>query len=113
MSSEVPISLPLQSRRYSRRSIQRLRGAGWPGGHGRDTGRGPVRRPPIVGVLEVDARADNILERAAQRRQAGADLVENIDGLTCSIAGADRCAASVRCGRAADEDLIADADRAA
>src|SRR6266446_1233527 len=64
------------------------------------------------GVAHVNPGADHVVELAAERLDGGADLVEDIDGLSFRIARTDHGALAVRRGRAADENATAGTDRA-
>ena len=68
---------------------------------------------PAGGVAHIDPRAHDVLERAAERADAGRDLVQDVDGLRIGIARADHLAAAVGRRRAADQDAVAGADRPA
>src|SRR5262249_51506367 len=61
------------------------------------------------GIPDVDPRADDVLELAAERLDGGADLVEDVDGLPLGVCRAHDGALAVRGGRAADEDAVAGA----
>ena len=70
-------------------------------------------RLPLLDVAQIDARAHDILEAAAERAKARGDLVEDVDRLPARVALADDLAAAVGRRRAADQDAVADPDRAA
>src|SRR5262249_45919558 len=59
------------------------------------------------GVADVDARAHHVLELAAARLDGGADLVEEVDGRSFTIAGTHHGALAVRRGGSADQDARA------
>src|SRR5438132_4094291 len=64
------------------------------------------------GVAHVDPGADHVVELAAERLDSGADLVEDVHGLSFRITRTDHGALAVRRGRTADENARAGAHRA-
>src|SRR5271170_5840421 len=67
----------------------------------------------LRGVLQVDSRAHDVLEPAAERRKARGDLVENKHSLPRWVARADDLARAVRRGGAADQNAVLHAHCAA
>src|SRR4029077_14378299 len=70
-------------------------------------------RLPCIGAAQIDPRTHHIGETAAERRDAGCDLIEDIDRLPRRIPGADHLAVAMGRRRAADQNAIAIANRAA
>src|SRR3954451_21190130 len=68
----------------------------------------PRHRLPLFHIAEVDAGAHDVLEIAAERRDAGRDLVQDVDGLAARVAFADHLAAAMGGRRAAYQDAVVD-----
>src|SRR5438034_425476 len=59
----------------------------------------------------ASAVGGHVFELAAERLERGADLVEDVDGLSLRITGTHHDALAVRRSRAADENAMAGPDR--
>src|SRR5206468_2943573 len=71
--------------------------------------RHPLR---MRSISDVNPRADHVVELAAERLDGGADLVEDIDGLSFGVARTYHGALAVRGGRATDENATTGPHRA-
>src|SRR5882724_1116038 len=64
---------------------------------------------PLRGILHIDASAYDILQARTERREAGRNFVEDVDGLPRGIAWANDFVPAVGRGRTADENARPDA----
>ena len=72
----------------------------------------PAHRFAVGRVLQVDPGAHHVLQFAAQRLDAGRNLVEDVGGLYRSVAAADQLALAMGGGGARHQDAITQAHRA-